>query len=229
MQGILHGLLSFIIHHNHNKEGIDAVVTLIRARELKAKDHHSLATAATATATNSTGTTPVLSLTRLYHNICHCSRRYYQNQCHEIKHKLLRLGPNARVCQYSPILLPLVIRYYFKAAMFYEFQWIQTKSLKYMVEAYRFDQLYYCYLWQQQQEEVDTAPDDDDDNGNNHDNDNGYRNGKNNNDDEDEISFITTMNISSATQHHDNKGGSSSGGGGEEGVELLTILIRSMR
>ena len=45
----------FVTHHNHNKESVDAVVTLIRARELQAEDHHSLATAATATATSSTG------------------------------------------------------------------------------------------------------------------------------------------------------------------------------
>jgi hypothetical protein len=52
-------------------------------------------------------------------------------------------------------LMPLVIRYCFKIAMFYEFQWKHEKSLKFMSEAYRHVLRYYQYLLARQDKFAD--------------------------------------------------------------------------
>jgi hypothetical protein len=52
-------------------------------------------------------------------------------------------------------LMPLVIRYCFKIAMFYEFQWKHEKSLKFMGEAYRHVLRYYQYLLARKAKGVD--------------------------------------------------------------------------
>ena len=87
---------------------------------------------------------PSRALKNLHRSVRNSSLEYYLNQARRTKHKLFRLG-NART---SPLLLPLTIRYCFKVAMFYEFQWKHEKSLKFMVEAYRQTVAYYRHLLQ---------------------------------------------------------------------------------
>ena len=87
------------------------------------------------------------ALQQLHNSVRNASLQYYSNQTRRVKEKLLALGAAGRI----PVLLPLMIRYYFKVAMFYEFQWKQEKSLKYMVEAYRLLETYYRYLLQQRE------------------------------------------------------------------------------
>lgn len=76
------------------------------------------------------------------------SFQYYSNQASRTKQKLAKLGPS----RFSPILLPLSIRYCFKIAMFHEFQWQEQKSIKFLLEAYRNADLYYRYLLHRQQQ-----------------------------------------------------------------------------
>ncbi|KAG7357003.1 hypothetical protein IV203_001691 [Nitzschia inconspicua] len=86
------------------------------------------------------------SLQQLHGVVRDASMAYYSSQVKHVKSKLLRLG-SARTL---PALLPLAIRYSFKAAIFYEFLWKQEKSLKYMVEAYLLLESYYSYLVQRE-------------------------------------------------------------------------------
>jgi hypothetical protein len=88
---------------------------------------------------------PSLGLQHLHKSVRDASLQYYSNQARRTKQKLFKLGP----ARQTPLLLPLSIRYCFKVAMFYEFQWRQEKSLKFMVEAYRYVETYYRYLLQQ--------------------------------------------------------------------------------
>eukprot|EP00934_Nitzschia_sp_Nitz4_P004916 Nitzschia sp. Nitz4//scaffold189_size62959//23388//27915//NITZ4_006307-RA/size62959-snap-gene-0.8-mRNA-1//-1//CDS//3329539893//4906//frame0 len=75
------------------------------------------------------------------------SLNYYQSQVRQTKRKLLELGQ----ARNTPLLLPLAIRYSFKIAVFYEFQWNPEKSLKYMAEAYKLLETYYRYLMEQRE------------------------------------------------------------------------------
>lgn len=100
---------------------------------------------------------PSAVLNRLHSSVRQASLQYYSKQGRRTKQKLISLGAARR----TPLLLPLSIRYCFKVAMFYEFQWKQEKSLKYLVEAYRYVETYYRYLLQQRSLQYD---DDDDDN-----------------------------------------------------------------
>jgi tetratricopeptide (TPR) repeat protein len=90
---------------------------------------------------------PSMTLRALHKEVHDASFRYYVTQARRTKHKLYELGP----ARGTPLLLPLCIRYCFKVAMFYEFQWNPEKSLKYMVEAYRHVETYYRYLLQQRE------------------------------------------------------------------------------
>jgi tetratricopeptide (TPR) repeat protein len=97
---------------------------------------------------------PSQVLQQLHRSIRNASLTYYLHQARRTKSKLAQLG-HAR---HSPILLPLVIRYCFKVAMYYEFQWKHEKSLKFMAEAYRHVEQYYRYLLQKRQEELSDEP-----------------------------------------------------------------------
>lgn len=88
---------------------------------------------------------PSLGLKHLHKTVRDASLNYYLHQTRRTKHKLFKLGPTRG----SPLSLPLSIRYCFKIAMLYEFQWKQEKSLKFLVEAYRHVETYYRYLLQQ--------------------------------------------------------------------------------
>lgn len=90
-----------------------------------------------------------LALQYLHKYTRQASFTYYANQAHRTRQKLSKLGP-ARL---TPNLLPLSIRYCFKIAMFYEFQWRQQKSVKFMVEAYRNAEAYYRYLLHQKRQQ----------------------------------------------------------------------------
>jgi hypothetical protein len=90
-----------------------------------------------------------LALQYLHKFTRQASFTYYATQAHRTRQKLGKLGP-ARL---TPILLPLSIRYCFKIALFYEFQWQQQKSVKFMVEAYRNAEAYHQYLLQQKQQQ----------------------------------------------------------------------------
>jgi tetratricopeptide (TPR) repeat protein len=97
---------------------------------------------------------PSQALQHLHRSVRNASLTYYLNQARRTKSKLAQLG-HAR---HSPLLLPLAIRYCFKVAMFYEFQWKHEKSLKFMAEAYRHVEQYYRYLLQKREEELSDDP-----------------------------------------------------------------------
>jgi tetratricopeptide (TPR) repeat protein len=192
-QGIIDRLPSFVT----NKDG---AVTLVHERELQLDDRSAAAAVGAGAGVGSDkNITANAAVPRLHKTIQRSSLRYYKDRSREVKNKLLRLGPARR----SPILLPLSIRYCFKAAVFYEFQWKQEKSLKYMVEAYRLVETYYRYLLQQRE-----VAQDDDDGGDEYSEDD-------DDDDEgdDELPVIPDI---SASQNKYNE----EVGGGEEGVEL---------
>lgn len=106
------------------------------------------------------------SMKSLHKNVRDTSLSYYLEQARRTKAKLTKLlqtddaaarQRNRRGQQYdSPILadplLPVAIRYCFKIAMFYEFQWKHEKSLKFMAEAYRYVTRYFQYLLELQQQ-----------------------------------------------------------------------------
>lgn len=97
-------------------------------------------------AQTTTGQPSSLAFRRLHQNVRDSSMVYYLRQARRSKDKLgklLQLDQNAPP---PPQLLPLIIRYCFKIAMFYEFQWKFEKSLRFMVEAYRYTMKYYEYL-----------------------------------------------------------------------------------
>ena len=139
-QGMLERLPSFLQVQSD-------VLTLVEERELRSMDEGDVLPASV----NNPKSSPLPSL---HQSIRRSSLKYYKDRSREIKGKLLRLrGPQASTNR-SPVLMPLLIRYCFKAAIFYEFQWKQDKSLKYMVEAYRLVETYYNYLlfWKHQRE-----------------------------------------------------------------------------
>lgn len=90
---------------------------------------------------------PSMTLRTLHKSVHDASLRYYITQARHTKRKLCELGP----ARGTPLLLPLCIRYCFKVALFYEFQWNPEKSLKYLSEAYRHVETYYRYLLQQRE------------------------------------------------------------------------------
>ena len=95
--------------------------------------------------------TPSIALQQLHTFTRQASFQYYSTQLHRTKQKLGKLG-QARL---TPLLLPLSIRYCFKIAMLYEFQWKHEKSVKFMVEAYRNIETYYRFLLQQREHKED--------------------------------------------------------------------------
>jgi tetratricopeptide (TPR) repeat protein len=102
---------------------------------------------------------PSRALKNLHRSVRNASLEYYLKQARRTKQKLFKLGP-ART---SPLLLPLTIRYCFKVAMLYEFQWKHEKSLKFMVEAYRHVVAFYRLLLQQRGGEDNSADTSEDD------------------------------------------------------------------
>jgi hypothetical protein len=92
------------------------------------------------------------ALRQLHERIRDSSRTYYARQARRTKDKLHRLvgahNNNNKKQQdvYPEELLPLVIRYCFKLALFSEFQWRHDASLRRMAEAYRHVVRYYAYL-----------------------------------------------------------------------------------
>ena len=98
---------------------------------------------------NDTGMPTSPALRRLHLTVRDASMMYYLGQARRTKEKLAKLTEDKRRRgQEAPPrqLLPLVIRYCFKLAIFYEFQWKHEKSLRFMVEAYRHASDYYQYL-----------------------------------------------------------------------------------
>jgi hypothetical protein len=85
------------------------------------------------------------ALQQLHEVVRDASLAYYSTQTRRVKDKLLQIGSTLTF----PVLLPLAIRYCFKVAIFYEFQWKQEKSLKYMIEAYLLLEVFYKFLLQQ--------------------------------------------------------------------------------
>ncbi|CAJ1893376.1 unnamed protein product [Cylindrotheca closterium] len=98
---------------------------------------------------------PSIALQYLHSFTRQASYQYYSRQASRIKQKLAKLGPS----RFSPILLPLSIRYCFKIALFHEFQWQEQKSIKFMLEAYRNADLYYRYLLHRKQHKQRTGED----------------------------------------------------------------------
>ena len=97
---------------------------------------------------------PSIGLKHLHKRVRDASLQYYSALTKHAKQKLAKLG----AVRTSPLLLPLSIRYCFKLAMLYEFQWKQQKSMKFMVEAYRHVSMYFRYLLQQRSlEEIDKS------------------------------------------------------------------------
>ena len=120
---------------------------------------------------NNTGLPTSPALKRLHDDVRHASLLYYRCQARRTKDKLVQLlmhhqesaskrkGPPLHLQPHqqqhldnivangppSP-LLPLVIRYCFKIALFYEFQGKRKKSLRYMAEGHRYAGRYYRYL-----------------------------------------------------------------------------------
>eukprot|EP00536_Pseudo-nitzschia_multiseries_P006634 jgi/Psemu1/286588/fgenesh1_pg.144_\ len=158
-QGILGRLPSFIQDDNNNNPSTvepENLVTLVYARELRSVDQ-SDAPAGVDTSNLNDGSTEGSSfaLPKLNHSIRKSSLRYYKDRSRAVKDKLLRLGGPQAAINLSPALFPLMVRYCFKAAVFYEFQWKQEKTLKYMVEAYRLVEAYFRYLLMRAQHEDD--------------------------------------------------------------------------
>jgi hypothetical protein len=83
----------------------------------------------------------ITSMQKLHREIRDASWVYYQSLCRRVKRKLNMLGHDNQ-----PNLLPLAVRYSFKAGVFYEFLLKHTKALKYFYKSYRLLQTYYRYL-----------------------------------------------------------------------------------
>jgi len=108
----------------------------------------TLLRAATDLQCNDTGMPASHAFRQLHQNIREASLMYYLGQARRTKHKLALITEDKRRRGHEspPLpLMPLVIRYCFKIAMFYEFQWKHEKSLKFMAEAYRHLLRYYQY------------------------------------------------------------------------------------
>ena len=97
--------------------------------------------------------TTSVALRQLHNLVREASLQYYLTQARRTKEKLRLLGQARK----TPLLLPLAIRYCFKVAIFYEFQWKHEKSLKFMAEAYRHVESYYRYLLERRRDEVEES------------------------------------------------------------------------
>jgi hypothetical protein len=94
----------------------------------------------------------------LYTKVRHDCGAYYGAQVRRCRTKLRLLREATASSTASsashlppPPLLPLWIRYTFKMAIFYEFQWKHRKSLRYLAESYQYAVAYYQYLEQRQE------------------------------------------------------------------------------
>jgi hypothetical protein len=86
-------------------------------------------------------------LRRLKRTVRDASLLYYLRQARRTKEKLSKLVGNKRQTGPPPVQLsPLIVRYYFKIAIFYEFQMKYEKSLGFMTEGYRSIVKYYQWL-----------------------------------------------------------------------------------
>ncbi|VEU44769.1 unnamed protein product [Pseudo-nitzschia multistriata] len=158
-QGILGRLPSFLRGDNADNAEHESLVTLVEEKELRSDDQGDNTNPVDVPEDSSSSALPLL-----HYSIRKSSIRYYKDRSREVKGKLLRLGGPQAAMTLSPALFPLVIRYCFKAAVFYEFQWKQEKSLKYMLEAYRLVETYYRYLLTvQHDKEIDAHNGNDDD------------------------------------------------------------------
>ena len=87
------------------------------------------------------------ALQKLHGTVRDASLQYYRQQARRTKNKLQRLTDDQRKSGPPPIQLsPLIIRYCFKIAIFYEFQMCYDKSLRFLMEAYRSVTKYYLWL-----------------------------------------------------------------------------------
>ena len=88
------------------------------------------------------------ALRRLHRSARDASLLYYLRQARRTKDKLFRLTDDKRRRgQPPPVQLsPLLVRYCFKIAIFYEFQTKHEKSLRFYAEAYRYVSKYYQWL-----------------------------------------------------------------------------------
>ncbi|GKY95064.1 hypothetical protein MPSEU_000470600 [Mayamaea pseudoterrestris] len=113
-----------------------------------------------------TGLPTSRALRELHQSVRDASMQYYLGQARRTKEKLrkLQFEKSRRHGQDAvpKSLLPLVIRYCFKIAMFYEFQWKHEKSLRFMAAAYRQAANYNEYLLHLRQHpgETDNGGDD---------------------------------------------------------------------
>ena len=98
-----------------------------------------------------------LAMRQLHKAVRDSSLSYYIHQARRTKLKLQKMAGRDPLQSKSPLLLPLAIRYCFKVAMFYEFQWKHEKSLKFLIEAYRYVDCYYRYLLQVQSASIDSS------------------------------------------------------------------------
>jgi hypothetical protein len=87
------------------------------------------------------------ALQKLHGTVRDASLQYYRQQARRTKDKLQRLTYDQRKSGPPAIQLsPLIIRYCFKIAIFYEFQMCYDKSLRFLMEAYRSVIRYYIWL-----------------------------------------------------------------------------------
>lgn len=169
-QGIIGRLPSFLRNNDADNFDHEHLVTLVHEIELRSDDKKDASSGVNKNnTTNASADSSSSALSRLHRNIRKSSLRYYKDRSQEVKGKLLRLGGPQAATNLSPTLFPLIIRYYFKAAVFYEFQWKQEKSLKYMAEAYRLVEIYYGYLLMLQHHQESNVQDDNDDDDDNDD------------------------------------------------------------
>ena len=133
-----------------------------------------------------TGRPSSLAFRRLHQSVRDASLTYYHSQAKRTKKKLAAFFPSTNNTNHATAtttttsqsssnnnntaatatagsnsppapLLPLVIRYCFKIAIFYEFQYQFEKSLRYFAEAYRHATKYYEYLLLQDGDDPDPA------------------------------------------------------------------------
>ena len=123
--------------------------------------HVALLRVSTDLQASDTGMPTSPALKQLHSSIRDASLAYYLGQARRTKAKLgkLRELQHRKRASSPPLqLLPLLIRYCFKIAMFYEFQWKHEKSLRYMCEGYSYISKYYLYLVTEQMDTADRIP-----------------------------------------------------------------------
>lgn len=101
------------------------------------------------------------ALQKLHGAVRDASLQYYRQQARRTKDKLRRLTDDLRKNGPPAIQLsPLIIRYCFKIAIFYEFQMCYEKSLRFLMEAYRSVTKYYLWLMETKISNQTTQPTD---------------------------------------------------------------------